>query len=81
MHLFLTIYTPWSEKGALGGGGAEDHGGVIGNVEEDEIEGHEVYHHSQEDHRGASESIVLAHQAEQASAWQARGKNTQSPSP
>lgn len=64
------------------GGGAEDDGRVVGRVEEDQVEGHEVDHHPQEDHRGAAEPVVLAQQPEQTPTWnQQRVGERRCPSP
>lgn len=52
---------------------AEDHGGIVRNVEEDQVEGHKVDHHPQEDHRGPSEATVLAQQPKQSSACPQQG--------
>lgn len=60
---------PGSQIWLLLGGGAEDHRRVIGRVEEDQVEGHEMDDHPQEHHRGPSEPIVLAQQPEESSAW------------
>lgn len=60
---------PGSQIWFLLGGGAEDHRCVIGRVEEDQVEGHEMDDHPQEHHRGPSESVVLAQQSEEPSAW------------
>lgn len=61
--------SPGRQVGAPLRAAAEDHGGVVRDVEEDQVEGHKVDHHPQEDHWGPSEATVLAQQAKQSSAW------------
>lgn len=59
---------PGSQERFALGGRAKDDGGVVRDVEEDQVDGDEVDDHPQEDHGGPPEAVVGAQQPEQAAA-------------
>jgi len=76
LHLFICerggVGRPGWEEGLALGAAVKDDGGVVRDVEEDQIDGDKVDEHSQEHHGGASEAVVLAQQTKQAPPWRGR---------